>query len=125
MEAAGGDASDQLWALLHDAAEAYLVDLPHPLKHRSALGDRFREVEEPLQAVIVARFGLPREPPAHLKEADRALLAAEKAALLPALWDWPELEGVEPATIEIDPWRPDQAAQELLARFEALSHGLG
>jgi uncharacterized protein len=125
LAAAGGDETDQLWALLHDAAEAYLVDLPHPLKHWSEVGARFREVETPLQAVILARFGLPPEPPAHLKEADRALLAAEKAALLPAVWDWPELEGVEPAVIEIDPWLPERAVHELRARFKALSDHSG
>ncbi len=114
------DEADQLWALLHDAAEAYLVDLPHPLKHRSELGERFREIEEPLQRIIMERFGLPPLPPTHLKEIDRALLAAEKAALLPPAWEWPELEGVEAVAIEIDPWPPARAAQELRARFADL-----
>ena len=120
VAAADGDETDQLWALLHDAAEAYLVDLPHPLKHRSELGERFREIEIPLQAVILKRFGLPPVPPAKLKEIDRALLAAEKAALLPDTWDWPELEGVDAVTIEIDPWLPERAAGELRARFDGL-----
>lgn len=117
VAAEGGEASDQLWALLHDAAEAYLVDLPHPLKHRSTLGERFRAVEGTLQTVIVERFGLPPHPPPYLKAIDRALLAAEKAALLSPTWEWPELEGVEPVALAIDPWPPERAEQELLTRF--------
>lgn len=121
LAAEGGDHTEQLWALLHDATEAYLVDLPHPLKHRSELGERFRELEARLGAVIMERFGLPPDPPARLKPIDRALLAAEKEALVPPAWEWPELEGVEPVAIEIDPWLPERAAEELRARFNALN----
>jgi 5'-deoxynucleotidase YfbR-like HD superfamily hydrolase len=44
-------------ALLHDASEAYLVDLPHPLKHRSELGRLYAEAEDRLQVAICERFG--------------------------------------------------------------------
>jgi 5'-deoxynucleotidase YfbR-like HD superfamily hydrolase len=27
---------------MHDASEAYLGDMPHPIKHRSALGAAFK-----------------------------------------------------------------------------------
>jgi uncharacterized protein len=123
VAAEGGDGADQLWALLHDAAEAYLVDLPHPLKHRSELGERFQAVEGQLQRMILERFGLPTEPPERLKEIDRALLAAEKAALVAPGWEWPELDRVEAVALEIDPWPPERGAQELLARFAALDGG--
>lgn len=117
----GGDGSDQLLALLHDAAEAYLVDLPHPLKHRSELGRQFRAVEQPLQSVILECFGLPPELPSHLKDVDRALLAAEKVALLSRTWEWPELDGVEAASVVIEPWQPERAVHEFLDRFTKLS----
>jgi hypothetical protein len=117
VAAEGGNASDQLWGLLHDAAEAYLVDLPHPLKHRSELGERFRAVEGTLRSLIVERFGLPSQPPPLLKELDRALLAAEKEALLSPTWVWPELEGVVPVAVAIEPWPPERGAPELLTRF--------
>ena len=123
VAAEGGGRADQLWALLHDAAEAYLVDLPHPLKHRSDLGERFQAVEGQLQRVILQRFGLPPEPPPRLKEIDRSLLAAEKAALVAPSWAWPELDRVEAVVLEIDPWPPPRGAQELLARFAALDGG--
>jgi hypothetical protein len=121
VAAEGGDDTDQLWALLHDAAEAYLVDLPHPLKHRSELGERFRAVEEPLQRVILERFALPAQPSPRLKAIDRALLAAEKAALLSPSWEWPELEGVEAVGLDIEPWLSERAARELLARFAEIN----
>lgn len=120
LAAEGGDAGSQLWALLHDAAEAYLVDLPHPLKHGSELGERFRTVEASLQRVILDRFALPPEAPARLKAIDRSLLASEKAALVAPGWDWPELDGVEAITVAIEPWPPERAAREFLARFNEL-----
>lgn len=118
IAAQGADVGAQLWALLHDAAEAYLVDLPHPLKHRSELGARFREVEAELEAVILARFALPTEAPARLKEIDRALLAAEKGVLAAPSWEWPELAEVEAARISIEPWLPVKAKREFLARYD-------
>ena len=120
LDERGADADAVLWALLHDASEAYLVDLPHPLKHRSALGALYAEVEGPLQAAICERFGFAAEPPPQLKEVDRGLLATERRAMSQVAWDWPELEGVEPLELEIDPWLPDRARDEFLARFERL-----
>ena len=117
----GGDAEAQLWALLHDASEAYLVDLPHPLKHRSELGRLYGEVEARLQEAICERFGLPLEPPALLKEVDRALLATERRAVAHEAWDWPELDGVQPIDLEIEPWLPDRARDEFLERYEAIT----
>jgi uncharacterized protein len=115
-----GSAADALWALLHDAAEAYLVDLPHPLKHRSELGRLYGEAEERLQQAIVQRSGLPRSPPPLLKQVDRALLATERRLLSSVAWHWPELDRVEPLALEIRPWRPERARRELLTRFERL-----
>ncbi len=109
-----------LSALLHDAPEAYLVDLPHPLKHRSELGAIYRETEARLHEAICARFGLPFEPPPGLKELDRRLLATERRALTTVAWSWPELEGAAPLDLPIDPWAPPDAKREFLARFERL-----
>lgn len=117
-EGAGTEAA--LAALLHDATEAYLVDLPHPIKHRSELGPPFRRAEAILEAAIRERFGLV-EPGPRLKQLDRSLLATERAAFASTLDSWPELEGFEPLEIEIEPWDPPRARREFLERFERLS----
>jgi hypothetical protein len=118
----GGSDEDALWGLLHDASEAYLVDLPHPLKHRSALGAVYRPAEQLLQSVICRRFGLPPDPPPGLKSIDRRVLATERRAFSAHAWHWPELDGAEPLDIEIEPWLPDRAADGFRSRFERL-HG--
>lgn len=45
----------QLYALLHDASEAYITDLPRPFK---IFLDGYKEVEDNVQSVILERFGL-------------------------------------------------------------------
>lgn len=119
VEATGATAEERLWALLHDATEAYLVDLPHPLKHRSALGVPFRDAEALVQAAVCERFGLPVEPPPIVKRVDRAALAAERAALMRPTADaaWPELDGIVPLAVAIEPWPPERAKTEFLERF--------
>jgi 5'-deoxynucleotidase YfbR-like HD superfamily hydrolase len=116
----GAGAAEALVALLHDAAEAYLVDLPHPIKHRSELGPPFQRAEEGMQEAIAIRFGL-GPPPADMKSIDRSLLATERRTFTSTLDSWPELEGFEPLPIEIDPWDPPRARREFLERFERLS----
>ncbi|MBF0460424.1 MAG: phosphohydrolase [Magnetococcales bacterium] len=105
------------WGLLHDAAEAYISDLPQPIKQELP---QFRACEERLLQVIAQRFGLSAALPAAVKQADWQLLATEKAALMeqePAPWsDLPE-----PLDVGlIQAWPPEQAEREFLARFAVL-----
>ena len=60
VEQRGGDAEDVFAALMHDATEAYLGDMPHPLKHRSPLGAAFKEAEQHLEAAIREHFRIKR-----------------------------------------------------------------
>lgn len=118
-ERRGSSAAEALAALLHDAGEAYLVDLPHPLKHRSELGPPYREAERLVEEAIRVRFDLVPQP-AEMKPIDRSLLATERRTFAATNDRWPELEGFEPLEIEIDPWEPERARREFLARFERL-----
>lgn len=81
-------------ALLHDATEAYLKDIPRPLK---LLLPDYRAVESRLDGVIRHRFGLLPNPSAQVKYADLVLLATERRDLMPAdATPWPVLHGVMP-----------------------------
>jgi hypothetical protein len=119
VEERGGDVEEVFAALMHDATEAYLGDMPHPLKHRSPLGAAFREAEAHLEQAIRDRFGI-KPGVREIKEADRALLATERRAFSAETWHWPELEGVEPLDLELSAWSPEQAADEFAERYAEL-----
>ena len=103
-----------LWGLLHDAAEAYLVDLPRPVKRYSTLGDCYRDVESRLMAVVCDRFGLPATEPPCVKDADNVALMTEKRDLMPGLFKWREV--AEPLADVIVPLWPMVAEGEWLTR---------
>src|SRR3954466_10341620 len=119
VEERGGDAEDAFAALMHDATEAYLGDMPHPIKHRSPLGAAFKEAEDHLEQVLAQRFNIKPNVP-EIKKVGRALLATERRALSGENWPWPELDGVEPLDLELTAWPPDEAAQRFAARFAEL-----
>jgi 5'-deoxynucleotidase YfbR-like HD superfamily hydrolase len=120
VEQRGGDVEDVFAALMHDAAEAYLGDMPHPIKHRSALGEAFKTAEARLEQVMRERFRIKPDVP-DIKRADRALLATERRAFSAENWHWPELEGVEPLDLELTAWPPDKAARAFAERYAELS----
>lgn len=68
----------RLQALLHDASEAYLCDIPKPFKHRLT---NYCEIEENLMHVIASRFGFKWPVSPRVKEYDE--LALE--------WEWGNL----------------------------------
>lgn len=104
---------DRAWGLLHDAAEAYLVDLPRPIKHHSEIGTEYRKVEAQLMAAIAIRFDLPFDLPLSVRAADDILLVTEKRDLMPnspAKWR----ETSEPMPELITGWIPVMAKNSFL-----------
>src|SRR6202042_2288183 len=85
VEERGGDVEDVLAALMHDAGEAYLGDMPHPIKHRSELGAAFRDAEARLEQASRDRFKRKPNVP-EVKTVDRALLATERRAFSAEAW---------------------------------------
>lgn len=118
MATAGPVAS--LYGLLHDASEAYLMDLPRPLKHDPHLV-AYRRAEGLLQGVIYRAFDLdPDGEPIELKTIDRRLLRAEQRDLMPPPALQERRDDVEPYPARIDPWGPHQARTAFLWRFSNL-----
>lgn len=68
-----------LAGLLHDASEAYLPDVPKPIK---PLLTNFREIEDGILKVIFNKFDLKWEMDSRVKEADQVMLATEAEELM-------------------------------------------
>lgn len=102
-------------ALLHDAAEAYTIDLPRPLKMAQG-AEWYRDAEKRVTRAIGEHFGVELDPlPPEVKHADAVLLATEKRDLMgpaPQPWDWLP----EPYPMKITACSPPPAVwAELLA----------
>jgi hypothetical protein len=111
---------DALWALLHDASEAYLVDLPRPLKRAAVFGELYRQFEAALMLVICEKFGLPPAPPASVGVADLVLLHTERRDLM-GREAQPWRDPVEPLPEKIVPLSPKSAERLFLLRFQTLA----
>lgn len=71
-----------LYALLHDAAEAYVSDLIRPLKYSTAFFEPFKRIEEINERAIAERFNLTLPFPEEIKIADDAVCAAEASQII-------------------------------------------
>ena len=110
--------SYKLEALLHDASEAYLVDVPRPIKqHPDMLV--YREAERAVEGVIIAAFGLNPEATYNVRDTDELLLRAERQQLMPPSEHWPDRLQILRLTIE--PWTPQQAETAFLDRLAEVS----
>jgi len=102
--------------LLHDAAEAYLADVPRPVK---AQWPEFEKLEERVLAAVRAHFGLGDIPP-EIWRADDLLLATEARDLMEGGgMDW---RLTETALIErIAPMTWEAAEVAFMTRYQVLT----
>jgi len=79
----GSTVSEQA-ALFHDAAEAFLGDMPRPIKYANGLGEIFRQIEHNVSNVIADALGFERgyDKAPVIKLADRCALAIEATYLM-------------------------------------------
>lgn len=106
---------DALWGLLHDASEAYLIDVPRPVK---PFLTGYKAAESNVMAAVCARFGLPLEMPAAVHEADERIIADELVNLVPMAW---HARHDDPLGVTLRYWSPAEAEEEFLETFKALS----
>lgn len=110
-------AQNALWGLLHDLGEAYLGDMPRPVK---LFFPDFTRYEERLLQAACETFGLMWPMPAEVEAADDRLLATEARDLMGPLPE-PWTDGLVPLDERIEPWSPADAERAFLKRFEELS----
>lgn len=96
----------QLAGLLHDAAEAYLKDLPSPIKHDPRM-EFYRHIDRDLTLMIFLAFDLKPELLEEIKDADNLLCSRERAAW----WDKTTNRGVIP-------WSQQRARRVFLDCFD-------
>lgn len=109
----GADRATCFAALMHDASEAYLVDVPRPIKGRLA---GYSEIENLNMMAIALRFGFAWPMPAVVKSIDTLMLLDEQAqnmAPAPAHWN---VEG-EPLGVFLRCWSPSDACGHFLSAF--------
>ena len=113
---------DALWGLLHDASEAYLCDLPAPIKREPEMSF-YRIAEDRLMLAVCQKFGLPPQMPQSVMAADKIILATEfRDVTTVDDLDWIIQEcGHAPLDRWITPWPPAVAEDRFLARFRELA----
>ena len=85
---------EKLLGLLHDATEAYIGDIPTPVK---SLCPDYKAVEGRLWRVIAKKFDIPEKMPKHIKMIDMRVLSTERAEVFANRISWGEyMDNIEP-----------------------------
>lgn len=107
----------KLQALLHDATEAYICDIPTPFKRQLP---QYEAMECELHEAISQHFGIDPVLAPEVKKADRIMLMTERDFLKPNGCKWnDEYE----ATERVPNWEPSgDSAAEIRNDFIALYH---
>lgn len=112
----------RLWALLHDASEAYLTDVTRPIKP-FLVG--YLEAEAKCMAAVCERFGLPADMPIEVKMADAAILLDERQqnmARCVVEWGLGQAREATPLGVTLEYWQPEEAREAFLSAFDELGN---
>lgn len=108
----------KLTALLHDASEAYLSDIPRPLKLSLP---EYQKIEHSVMTAIAIKYGLVWPMPKEIKVADNTILAVEKRCLKPnSQFIW-SVEELDDKSMLINPFFPNVAELVFMQEFEYLN----
>lgn len=103
-------------ALLHDSSEAYLVDIPRPIKRALP---QYMELEGKAEKAISEHFGIPHPMSKEVKEVDNRMLFTEARDLMnPTKVKW--IDQGKPYDFHITPWTPKVAAERFLDAYYLL-----
>ncbi len=106
----------RLTMLMHDASEAYLTDMPRPIKGHIK---GYYEAEEKLAAMIAERFGTIHPLPEEVKRIDAAMLDDERRQNMAHMdvepKDWGNV--VKGPGTKLQFWDPDRAQSEFITAF--------
>lgn len=97
----------ELAGLLHDASEAYLMDIPSPLKKGLI---NYKEIEDKMMSVIAEKFGFEYPLPEKVKEVDKIVLE----------WEWSALMLRETHCLKIYPSNQNDSEELFLVRYNNL-----
>lgn len=107
----------KLWALLHDAAEAYVLDMVRPVKPHLV---GYSEIEARVMRAICVHFHLHLDSPSIIKTLDRQMLSDEREQnMAPAPEPWKN--AAEPLGVTLQFWEPQRAHAEFLAEFNQIT----
>ena len=85
------------------------------------LGD-YQVIEQRVEPVVLAYFGLPTKLDPLVKQADRVMLATEQRDLMaPHEQNWTLTQLVQPLPRRIRPWSPRRSRYEFVRRFAELA----
>lgn len=114
--------------LLHDGPEAYVVDMPRPLKYAPFMRPVYKYYEKLAEDVVQEKFKLDTSEKAkkEVKRVDKILLVTEKRDLFSqdrvmCLNKMDDAEGVKGLPDRIVPWTPEQAKRAFLTRYYELT----
>lgn len=111
----------KLVGLLHDASEAYLCDLPRPIKRSGGFAEKYIEAENALMQTIAVKFGFVFPMPEAIHAADNRLLATEAEQLMsPIHPEWKDrFDALD--NLALPCWNPSEAKEQFLTRFVGLT----
>lgn len=114
----------KMYGLLHDAAEAYISDIAHPIK-RNKMFQPVRELENNLLDLIFKNFNVVRtkESDEIIKNIDKRMLYTEKNFLMKDNIPWGKNNenAYQPFDdIKIIPWDPEKSQLEFYKLFSEL-----
>lgn len=127
------DLGNELNGLLHDGSEAYLGDVPRPIKHTTQY-QFYRDVEDVLQTMIFQKFGSTSTEEEYetpdIKYADNSILMIEQQHLFKKPWNgpkllWSDLKYKDEFLLDVfKPWTPRIAETRFMERFVELTGGV-